>query len=57
VSLAYTRRVHPSRISRLWNSVWNIRTMRQTIREEPNTPRANLLFNQSLYLQEALITY
>jgi hypothetical protein len=51
VSLAYTRRVHPARIFRLWNSMWNIRTMRQTIREEPNTPRANLLFNSVFYLQ------
>jgi hypothetical protein len=57
VALAYMRRVHPARISRLWNSVWNIRTMRQAIREEPNTPRANLLFNMSFYLQAALVTY
>ena len=57
VSLAYTRRVHPARISRLWNSMWNVRTMRQTIREEPNTPRANLLFNSVFYLQTALLLY
>jgi len=57
VALAYMRRVHPARISRLLNSVWNIRTMRQAIREEPNTPRANLLFNVSFYLQAALVTY
>lgn len=55
--LAYTRKVHPARISRLWNSMWNIRTMRQTIREEPNTPRANLLFNTVFYLQAALVVY
>jgi hypothetical protein len=57
VSLAYTRRVHPARIFRLWNSMWNIRTMRQTIREEPNTPRANLLFNTIFYLQAGLALY
>jgi hypothetical protein len=57
VSLAYTRRVHPARIFRLWNSMWNIRTMRQTIREEPNTPRANLLFNSVFYLQAGLVAY
>lgn len=57
LSLGYTRKFHPSRIFRLWNSVWNIRTMRQTIREEPNTPRANLLFNTVFYLQAALIAY
>jgi hypothetical protein len=57
VSLAYTRRVHPARIFRLWKSMWNIRTMRQTIREEPNTPRANLLFNSVFYLQAGLIAY
>ena len=57
IGLAYTRRVHPTRINRLWNSAWNIRTMRQTIREEPNTPRANLIFNTSFYLQAALVIY
>ena len=57
VSLAYTRRVHPARIFRLWNSMWNIRTLRQTIREEPNTPRANLLFNSVFYLQAGIIAY
>jgi hypothetical protein len=57
VSLAYTRRVHPARIFRLWSSMWNIRTMRQTIREEPNTPRANLLFNSIFYLQAGLAVY
>ena len=57
IGLAYTRRVHPTRINRLWNSAWNIRTMRQTIREEPNTPRANLIFNTSFYLQAALVVY
>jgi len=57
VSLAYTRKVHPTRLSRLWNSMWNIRTMRQTIREEPNTPRANLLFNTVYYFQAGLIVY
>jgi hypothetical protein len=57
VSLAYTRKLHPARIPRLWNSMWNIRTMRQTIREEPNTPRANLLFNTVYYLQAGLIAY
>jgi hypothetical protein len=57
VSLAYTRVVHPARISRLWNSMWNIRTMRQSLREEPNTPRANFLFNMTYYLLAALIVY
>jgi hypothetical protein len=37
--------------------MWNIRTMRQTIREEPNTPRANLLFNTIFYLQAGLALY
>jgi hypothetical protein len=37
--------------------MWNIRTMRQTIREEPNTPRANLLFNSVFYLQAGIIAY
>ncbi|MFM7232961.1 MAG: DUF4271 domain-containing protein [Flavobacteriales bacterium] len=55
--LAYTRKVYPARISRLWSSMWNIRAMRQSIREEPNTPRANLLFNISFYLLAGLMVY
>lgn len=57
LSIGYTRKFHPSRIFRLWSSVWNIRTMRQTMREEPNTPRANFLFNTVFCLQAALIAY
>ena len=57
LGLAYTRTVHPARISKLWSSMWNIRTMRQSIREEPNTPRANFIFNTSFYLLAALIAY
>jgi hypothetical protein len=57
VTLAYTRRFHPLRITRLWNSTWNVRILRQAIREEPNTPRANLLFNLSFFFQTALVVY
>jgi Domain of unknown function (DUF4271) len=56
-TLAYTRANYPLRISRLWNSIWNVRILRQAIREEPNTPRANLLFNASFYLLVSLIIY
>jgi hypothetical protein len=57
VTLAYTRRYHPERIMRLWNSAWNVRILRQAIREEPNTPRANLLFNLSFFFLTALVIY
>lgn len=57
ITIAYTRRFHPLRIARLWNSTWNVRALRQAIREEPNTPRANLLFNVSFYLLTALVLY
>lgn len=57
VTLAYTRRFHPARIVRLWNSTWNVRILRQAIREEPNTPRANLLFNVSFFLMTSLVLY
>ncbi len=57
ITIAYTRRFHPMRISRLWNSTWNVRILRQAIREEPNTPRANLLFNISFYLLTALVIF
>jgi len=57
VTIAYTRRMHPMRISRLWNSAWNVRILRQAIREEPNTPRANFLFNVSFYMMTALVIF
>jgi len=57
VAIAYTIKNYPLRISRLWNSVWNIRIMRQAIREEPNTPRANLFFNVAFFLLTALTIY
>jgi hypothetical protein len=57
ITVAYTRRFHPLRINRLWNSTWNVRILRQAIREEPNTPRANLLFNISFYLLTSLVLY
>lgn len=57
VTLAYTRSTYPMRIKRLWSSMWNVRIMRQAIREEPNTPRANLLFNISFYLLASLVLF
>jgi hypothetical protein len=45
ITAAYTRKHYPFRIHRLWTSTWNVRSLRQAIREEPNTPRSNLLFN------------
>lgn len=57
VAFAYTRKNYPFRIQRLWNSTWNIRALRQAIREEPNTPRANLLFNINHALIMGLLLY
>ena len=57
VGLAYNKRVHPARILRLWKGMWNVRSMRQTMREDPNTPRSNLLFNATYYANTALIAY
>jgi len=57
VSLAYTRRLYPARLARLWKSTWNVRALRQAIREEPNTPRASLLFNISFYLTFSLVIF
>jgi Domain of unknown function (DUF4271) len=57
ITIAYTRRFHPLRINRLWNSAWNVRILRQAIREEPNTPRANLLFNLSFFLLTSLVIF
>lgn len=57
VGLAYNKRVHPARILRLWKGMWNVRSMRQTMREDPNTPRSNLLFNATFYANAALIAY
>jgi hypothetical protein len=57
IAFAYTRKNYPFRIQRLWNSTWNIRALRQAIREEPNTPRANLLFNVNHALVMGLLIY
>ena len=57
VALAYTRRLYPARLARLWKSTWNVRALRQAIREEPNTPRASLLFNVSFYLIFSLVLF
>jgi hypothetical protein len=57
VAIAYTRKNYPFRIQRLWTSTWNIRALRQAIREEPNTPRANLLFNVNHALLMGLFLY
>ncbi len=57
LSLAYTRRLYPARLIRLWRSTWNVRALHEAIREEPNTPRANLLLNISFYLILALAVY
>jgi hypothetical protein len=57
VALAYTRRLYPARLERLWRSTWNIRALHQAIREEPNTPRASLFFNISFYLTFSLVLF
>jgi hypothetical protein len=57
LGIAYNRRVHPARILRLWKGMWNVRSMRQSMREDPNTPRSNLLFNITYYANTALIAY
>jgi hypothetical protein len=57
IALAYTRKHYPFRINRLWTSTWNVRALRQAIREEPNTPRANLLFNVNHSLIFGLFIY
>jgi hypothetical protein len=57
LGIAYNRSVHPARILRLWKGMWNVRSMRQSMREDPNTPRSNLLFNITYYANTALIAY
>jgi hypothetical protein len=37
--------------------MWSVRSMRQTMREDPNTPRSNLLFNATYYANAALIAF
>jgi hypothetical protein len=37
--------------------MWNVRSMRQTMREDPNTPRSNLLFNATYYTNASLIAF
>lgn len=57
ISLAYTRRFVPIRLERMWKSTWNVRALRQSIRDEPNTPRASLLFDLSFYFILALVIF
>lgn len=57
ISLAYTRALYPARLIRQWKSTWELRSLHQAIREEPNTPRAYLLFNISFLLVSSLAVF
>lgn len=57
IVIAYTRRFYPLRLPRTWGSVFRLRTMRQTMREEPSTFSANILLNLIFFQMAALVIY
>lgn len=52
---AYTKALYPVRFARLWKMVFNIRLMRQVMREEPNTPWTNIAFTLAFYAELSLL--
>jgi len=57
VSIAYTKAFFPSRLSRTWRGYFNVRNMRQSMREESNTPKEYVLFHLSFFLLISLVLY
>ena len=57
VSIAYTKAFFPSRLSRTWRGYFNVRNMRQSMREESNTPKEYALFHLSFFLLISLVLY
>jgi hypothetical protein len=57
VSIAYTKAFFPSRLSRTWRGYFNVRNMRQSMREESNTPKEYMLFHLSFFLLISLVLY
>jgi Domain of unknown function (DUF4271) len=57
IVIAYTRRFYPLRLPRTWGSFLRIRTLRQTMREEPNTFSSNILLNLIFFMMSALVIY
>jgi hypothetical protein len=57
LALAWTKYFNPGRLARSMQSAFNIRLMRQVIREESRTPRENVLFNFVYFTQLALFVF
>lgn len=57
VILAYLNYSAPSRLRHTWKSVFNMRYMRQVIREESNVPKEYLLMVLNFVLLSALILF
>lgn len=57
IIIAYTRRFYPLRLPRTWGSFLRIRTLRQTMREEPNTFSSNILLNLIFFTMAAMVIY
>lgn len=57
LAMAWSRYNLPGRLARAAQSAFNIRLMRQVMREESRTPRENVLFNFIFFTQLALFIY
>jgi hypothetical protein len=57
LALAWSRYIMPGRLARAAQSAFNIRLMRQVMREESRTPRENVLFNFIFFSQLALFIF
>lgn len=56
-AFAWAKAVYPGKIDRLWQSMINVRMMRQVIREEPNSSIATWILNVSFYFVASLFVY
>jgi hypothetical protein len=56
-AFAWAKAMYPGKIIRLWQSLVNVRMMRQVIREEPNSSVSAWILNVSYYLVSSLFLY
>jgi hypothetical protein len=55
--MARSRAQNPARVVRMWNITFNVRLMRQVMREETKASRENVLYFSCFALQLSLVVY
>lgn len=55
--MARSRAQNPARVMRMWNITFNVRLMRQVMREETKASRENVLYFTCFALQLSLVAY